>query len=114
MIDIFRGIFPFAFAVVWSGVGIVLYFRTRVQQAAYLKRFPPVNGVPLYMVNGGNPFGARAQAIRHTMRSQSDPDLERLRREVWCRFRLCLIWIFGFPLLSFGIAALLIISGLAY
>jgi hypothetical protein len=114
MFDVFRGIFPFAFAILWFGVGIALYFRTRIQQIAYLKRFPPVNGVPLYMVNGGNPFGAQARAIKRAMRSQSDPELERLRREVRRRFRLCLIWIFGFPLLSFGMAVLLIISGLAY
>jgi hypothetical protein len=114
MYALLRQIFPLVFFILWIGVGIILFFRARAKQVAYLKRFPPVEGVPLYMVGGGNPFGAQARAIWRAMRRQPDPELERLRREVWRRFRLYPIWIFGFPLLTGGVVALLIVSGLAH
>ena len=99
-------------AAIWAAGAVTLYFRTRAKQVAYLKRFPPVEGVPLDMAVGGNPFGAISRAIWNAMlNSQTDPELEQLRREIWRRFLNLALWIFGFPLLTFGGAALLIATG---
>ncbi len=102
-------IFPLLFFGVWFGVMVILYLRLRGYQKAYLRRFPPVSGVPLDMVTGGNPFGAPGKAINQAMKQrQTDPELEQLRRDLWRRSRLVALWIFGFPLLVF--AALIILS----
>jgi hypothetical protein len=50
-------------AAIWAVSSIILYFRTRAKQVAYLRRFLPVNGVPLDMAVSGNPFGAVARSI---------------------------------------------------
>jgi hypothetical protein len=100
------------FVAIWFGGMIVLFFRVRAKQVVYLKRFPPVNGVPLEMFLGGNPFGPEIRAINHAMRQhQTDPELERLRREMWRRNRYQIIWTFGFPLLGAGVVAILILTG---
>jgi hypothetical protein len=88
---------------------VVMSFRARAAQVAYLKRFPPVNGVPLDMFLGGNPGGAEAQAITHVSRTrQDDPELERLRQEMRKRYRQFLYWTFGFPVLAIGVGALVL------
>lgn len=107
--SMWQNIIGYTLAITWIVVGIVLYLRTLVKQLAYLGRFPPVNGVPLNALRGGNPFGARARAQWRVMtQRQSDPELERLRREVQRRFRYFILWNFGFPILVIGVAALLI------
>lgn len=63
-------------ATIWFAGGITLYLRTRAKQVVYLRRFPPVNGVPLDIVMSGNPFGAEARAIYRAMwRRQADAEL---------------------------------------
>jgi heme/copper-type cytochrome/quinol oxidase subunit 1 len=100
-------------AAVWFVGMIILYFRMRAKQVAYLERFPPVEGVPLHMVISGNPFGAVSRAIWHvTMTRQPDIELEQLRQEMWHRFLYQILWTFGFPLVTIGVAALLIATGI--
>ena len=99
-------------AAIWATGTITLYFRMRAKQAAYLRRFPPVEGVPLDMAVSGNPFGAVARAQWKAMLAhQTDSELERLRKEIWRRFLYQSLWIFGFPLLTIGMTALLIATG---
>ena len=99
-------------AALWFAGTIALYVRMRAKQVAYLKRFPPVEGVPLYMAGGGNPFGAVSRAIWSAMvRHQTDPELEALRREIWRREGYMTLWIFGFPICAVGVTALLIATG---
>lgn len=50
-------------AAIWVVGIVILYLRTRAKQIKYLRRFPPVNGVPLDMVTSGNPFGAAARNL---------------------------------------------------
>jgi hypothetical protein len=99
-------------AALWFAGTIALYVRMRAKQVAYLKRFPPVEGVPLYMTGGGNPFGAVSRAVWSVMvRHQTDPELEALRREIWRRKGYMTLWIFGFPICAVGVTALLITTG---
>jgi hypothetical protein len=89
---------------------VVLLFRCRASQVAYLKRFTPVNGVPLDMFLGGNPGGPEAQAIARVSRTrQDDPELEHMRQEMARRYRQFLYWTFGFPMLVIGLSALVLI-----
>ena len=107
-----QNIVSLALAAIWAVGMITLYFRMRAKQVAYLKRFPLVEGVPLYMAAGGTPFGAVAGTIwRVMLNRQPDPDLERLRQEIWRRFRYMALWIYGYPVVAFGVAALLITTG---
>jgi hypothetical protein len=107
-----QNIVSIALVAVWVVGMIALYLRLRAKQVAYLKRFPPVEGVPLYMAGGGNPFGAVSRAIWGAMvRRQPDPELEQLRHDVWRRFGYMSLWMFGFPLLAVGAATLLIGTG---
>lgn len=87
----------------------------RAKQVAYLKRFPPVEGIPLEIAGGGNPFGAVSRAFwRAQLRRQPDPDLERLRHDIWRRFGYLTLWIYGFPLAIAGGTALLIVTGVIH
>jgi hypothetical protein len=104
-----QNILGYTLALTWFVVGVVLSLRALMKQLAYLGRFPPVNGVPLNALRGGNPFGARARMQwRVSLQRQSDPELEGLRRETWRRFRAVMLWIYGFPIVVIGVAALLI------
>jgi hypothetical protein len=42
---------------------------------------------------------------------QSDPELERLRQEVWRRYRRTYVWMVGFPIFCLGVMALVIATG---
>jgi hypothetical protein len=78
----------YVLAGVWVVGGVLFWWRSRASQVAYLKKFPPVNGVPLEMWLGGNPGGAEAQAIARVSRTrQPDPELERLRQEMGRRYQ---------------------------
>lgn len=99
------------FYIAWMGGTVLLFLRSRAHQVAYLKKFPPVNGVPLEMFMGGNPFGAEARAIARVSRTrQSDPELERMRQEMKRRSRHIVYWTFGFPALTIGVVALLMLT----
>ena len=102
-----------AFITMWLAGTVAMFFRYRAKQRAYLRRFPPVEGVPLDMYLGGDPFGEIARAIfRALWRRQSNPELEQLRRAVWQRYRQANYWVFGFPILYYGLAALLLVTGI--
>lgn len=95
-----QNIIFFAFLITWFGGGVVLYVRFLKRQRAYLRHFAPVDGVPLDALRGGNPFGARSRAtFRVMLQRQSDPELERMRRDLWRRWRPVVLWIYGFPFL---------------
>ena len=107
-----QNLISLALAVIWFAGGIILYLRTRAKRVIYLRHFPPVNGVPLDIVMSANPFGAEARAIYRAMwRRQADAELEGLRREIWRRYRYVALWIYGFPVVAVGVAALLITTG---
>lgn len=112
MFAVLQQIFPCAFGITWAGVTAILYFRFRAKQRAYLHEFPSVAGVPLDMFIGGNPLGAVARAVYQAMwQHQPDPQLERLRHEMWRRYVYIALWVLGFPLLTYGAVALLIVTG---
>lgn len=100
----------------WFGGEVVLYtFRFRALRSAYLRRLSPIDRyqtLDLYMPGPGNPPGTYRRLREALWHQQDNPDLERLRREVWRRYRQCIIWMFGFPVFCIGVAALLIATGL--
>lgn len=75
--------------------------RTLPEKATRLPaNFPPVDGVPLDALQGGNPFGARSRAtFRAMLQRQPDPELERTRRDVRRRWLPVALWIYGFSVL---------------
>lgn len=87
------------FVIVWVGVGGVLFFRFRAKQRAYFRLFSPVDGVPLDMYMGGGPRSVTRAIFRVQLQPQSDPELERRRRELWRYYRHFAYWVFGFPAL---------------
>lgn len=42
---------------------------------------------------------------------QPEPELERLRRELWRRYRYMVLWVLGFPIIVFAPVVLLIVTG---
>ena len=113
MLDFLKPIFPFAFAVVWFGVIVALYFCVRAKQREYFRQFPPVDGIPLDMYVSGS--RAANRAIKRVMwQRQPDPLLERLRREIWRRLRYQIIWTFAFPPVTIAVIALLAVAGLVH
>jgi hypothetical protein len=105
-----QNIIGFALGITWFVVGIALYVRTYLKQRAYLRHFaheyPYLAGEPLF--DTPRTFRAYREIDRLMRQRQTDPELERLRREMWQRNRYYLIGIFGFPILVIGVAALLI------
>jgi len=101
----------YALASIYLVGGILVFVRSQRCLSAYLKQFPPVNGVPLYMsmyfaVNLHSP---EYRAISSAMRKrQHDPDLESMRREYWRKYREFILWVFLFPVPAIGLAALVI------
>jgi hypothetical protein len=62
------------------------------------------------MYVGGYPFSPEARALWSvTFKRQPDPALERMRREVWRRYGHLALWMYGFPVLAVGVAALVLI-----
>jgi hypothetical protein len=110
MSDALLQLIIFAFMVTWFGVGVVLYFRSRVKLNAYLRRFEHeidfFAGDPIF-------FPGSLRAYRDGRRvlheQQPDPEAEQLRLDMWRRFRYYLIWVFGFPAIFVGVAVILIL-----
>jgi hypothetical protein len=116
MFAVVQKIFGFAFTIAWIRGAGILAFRWRAKQRAYLGRFPPVDAfpldAPLDRFLGMNPFGKDAGALREAAwQQQRDPELERLRREVWCSYRAIVLWAFGLPVVVFGTILRLTITG---
>src|SRR5260221_623723 len=111
MYPMVQNVLAVAFVITWLGGTAVLFFRYRAKQRAYLHRFPPVEGVPLDMYVGGGPKSVTRAGFRAMWRRQTDPELERLRREVWQHFIYMGIWIYGFPFVVFGAVVLLTATG---
>jgi hypothetical protein len=102
---------PCLFFALWFGGSGIFFLRSRAAQVAYLKKFPLVNGVPLEMFMGGNPFGPVARAIARVSRTrQTVPELERLRQKMRRRSWHLLYWMWGFPVLGIGVGALLMLT----
>ena len=114
MYEFVQRIFPFAFPILWIVPTVVLAFRFRWKQSAYLRRFPPFaryQTLDMYTPGVGNPPGTFRRIWDAQMLQQDDPGLERLRREVWRRYLLVALWGFGFPLLTFAAITLLVLTG---
>src|SRR5262249_50142823 len=62
----------------------------------------------------GAPPGTWRRLKEAMWQRPEDPDLEALRRAVWRRHALVALWVFGFPLLTFGVAVLLAVNGLVH
>ncbi len=107
-----QNIVSLALAAICALGAIILHVRFRAKQAAYLKRFPPVGGIPLTMPGSGNPFGAVSRAIWQAMMNrQLYPGLEQLRLDMWRRCGYVALWIVGFPIVAVGTATLLVATG---
>jgi hypothetical protein len=66
----------------WVCVIVAQFVRARAKQRAYLRRFPPVDGVPLdSYVPGAGPRSVRRAVFKALRERQPDPELERLRRD---------------------------------
>lgn len=102
-----------AFAMTEVGGGVVLFVRTYLTQRAYLRHFageyPFLAGEPLF--DTPRTFRAYRLVSRLMHEQQFDPALEQLRRELWRRNRLFIVWIPAFPIAFFGVVALLILTG---
>jgi len=117
VLDVLQPFFPFVFAIGWFGGGIVLYFRFRREQQSYLRRFPPIDRyqtLDMYTPGFGNPPGTSRKIYAAMWQRRDDPELERLRREMWRHYGYVALWIFGFPLLTIDVIALLVVAGLVH
>jgi len=107
-----QNIASLALAAICATGAIILHARFRAKQMAYLKRFPPIGGIPLNTPGGGNPFGAVSRAIWQAMFDhQPDWELERLRLDMWRRCGYVGLWIVGFPIVAVAIATFLLATG---
>ncbi len=68
----------------------------------------------MYTPEFGNPPGTLRRIYAAMRQHQDDPELERLRREIWRRYSYVALWIFGYPLLTNGVVALLVVAGLVH
>jgi hypothetical protein len=105
-----------AFAIMEVGGMLVLFVWAFAKQRAYLRRcaskYPFLAHKPFYFPLGSVNFSS--DRVLHPLlhQRQAEPELERLRRDMWRSFRYYRIWLFGFPVLVAGVLALLILSGL--
>lgn len=96
--------------VVWFGGTIYLYLRARSKQIEYLRHFErdihsslPVDD-PFVAATS---FSATRDITRVMRTRQEDPTLEALRREMWHRFHIQIVWIFVAPAALFAIVVTL-------
>lgn len=102
------------FVVLWFGGIAVLAFRSSAKGKAYLRRLPPVRGIPLdmYMNLDDGKWNARGGTVWKAYRQeQSDPEIEGLRRAAWRQRRYLILWGFGFPIVVWGAFFLLVAVG---
>ncbi|HEX8036265.1 MAG TPA: hypothetical protein VF510_20575 [Ktedonobacterales bacterium] len=107
-------IFFFVFMLAWFVGTLALGLRANAKGKAYLRRLPPVNGVPLDMYMYAEKDwlrGWRGPVWRAYRQQQTDPELEQLRQEARRRSRYVMLWMFGFPVLVAGVMTLLIVTG---
>lgn len=103
-------VLPFILFVLWGGVIAAQFVRARAKQRAYLRRFPPVDGVPLDSYVPGTSSRVRRAVFQALRERQTDPELERLRRDVRRNGFYIFVLAFGIPvlvLLAFGVLALM-------
>lgn len=101
----------------WFGGAFILAFRAHMLWDAYLRRFKPVDGIPLNMYAPRWLPDARdaKEAYNNALwESQADPELERMRRQAWRRTRVVVLWGFGFPVMVAGVMALVIVTGVLH
>ncbi len=109
---VWQNILAVALVIAWTGVLMVLFIRAREKQRAYLRRFPPVEGVPLDIhLPSAGPANVTRAMLRALRQRQTDPELEQLRREVQRRARYIAIWAIGTPIIVLGVLALLAVTG---
>lgn len=105
------------FPIAWIGIGFALFFRGRRKQVAYLRRFPPIDSyrtLDTYASWVGNPPDTFRRWWEALYTRHSDPELERLRKEIQHDAHLIPLWMIGFPLVTFGVVALLTVIGLVH
>ncbi len=102
------------FTLVWFGGVLIFGMRAKAKGNAYLRRLPPVNGVPLdmYMYADKDWFrGWRGPVWQAYRQQQTDPELESLRQEARRRSRSMVLWMFVFPAVVAAVMTLLILTG---
>lgn len=91
----------------WFGGMAVLFVRFRLKQHAYIHHFENelrfLAGSPLYIPSSAQGVG---DALRVMRQRQSDPDLEKLRRNMWRRYLFIVLWVFGFPVAVIALVVL--------
>jgi hypothetical protein len=100
MSDTLWNLLEFAFVVAWIVPLFALYFRCRTKQVVYLRRFPPIDQyrtLDVYRVGAGNPPGTFRRINEAMDQPQEEPELERMRREVWRLYRRVMARDVGFP-----------------
>lgn len=105
-----------AFCIVWCAGTLGLAVWAKVKGNVYLRRLPPVDGVPLdiYMGNGNRWLRGGGPVSRAWRQPQSDSQLERLRQEGRRRARYVFLWMFGFPALVSAVMVTLILTGVVH
>jgi hypothetical protein len=123
VLDFLQPIFPFAFAILWFGPLIVLFFHNQLTYGAYLRQFPPDTlDTTLPEVRGFLDTFAYRRAYRERSRRIVEaerlappvPERERLRKAAVHSGVLLLVWGFGFPLVTCGVVGLLTVVGLVH
>lgn len=103
----------YLFAAAWVLGNLIFVIRARRTGKAYLRRFPPIDGVPLdWMSEPRWPAKNRPGPVRRAYRTpQADPELEAMRQDGWKKARQMFLWMFGFPTIVWGTFFLLVAIG---
>ncbi len=102
---------PVILFAVWACVIVGQMVRARAKQREYLRRFPPVEGVPLDSYVSGTSSRVRRAVFKAMRERQTDPELEHLRREMRRNGYYIGVLAIGGPLLVLVILALLALTG---
>ncbi len=104
----------FLFVVIWVGGIIFLGVRVHAKENAYLDRRPQLDDAPFNpnqyaaMLTPRRWGGPYWRVVREP---QFDPEVERLRQDLWRRTRYMVLWWFGFPAIVTGVMVFLIVAG---